>query len=49
MDIFLTLFFGLSAIGHSINYFRGGDELIHIIMFGTTLFLTLWFGSLVLA
>lgn len=48
MDIFLTLFFALSALGHTAEYIVRG-KLVHLFLFGITLLLTLWFGSLVLA
>lgn len=46
MDIFLTVFFGLSALGHAAEYVVRG-KLVHLFLFSLTLFLTLWFGSLI--
>ena len=47
MDIFLTLFFALSALGHTAEYVVRG-KMVHLFLFSISAFLTLWFGSLVL-
>jgi hypothetical protein len=46
MTIFLTVFFGISAIGHTMEYIKSGNTL-HLALFVLTVLLALWHGALV--
>jgi hypothetical protein len=41
MTIFLTVFFGISAFGHAMEYTRSG-KMIHMGMFILTVLVALW-------